>query len=392
MPRDKRLRVAYLSHLDMNLYLFRLSWMKALRARGHEVTAIVPRGEFFDRFKAHGIKTIEFDMKRGGIKNPLREILSLLRLYGALKGGGFDILHTFTMKPNIYGSLAGKPAGIPVIINHITGLGYVFTEKGLKAGFLRAAGRLLYRVSFKAAKRVVFQNPDDMEELCGLCGGEKAVLVRGTGVDVDYFSPGASKPEALDALRKELGIEDRNVVVTLIGRLLRHKGIVEFVEAAKTININHKNAVFLIVGWPDEGNPAVLPEDFVREAGRDEFIKFLGKREDVREILELTDIYVLPSYREGTPRTVLEAMAMGKPVVTTDVPGCRQTVRDGINGLLVPPRDSRAISAAVQRLLADGGLRKSMGAEGRRIAVGEFSDTVVTERIMGLYDALTERP
>lgn len=381
------MKVAYLSHLDLNLYLFRLSWMKALIEEGYEVYAITPKGRFFNEFYKYNIKPIEYKIYRGGL-NPLKEFMTLLTLYRIFNKKKFDILHAFTIKPNIYGALAGKLARIPIIINHVTGLGYVYTDNSVKAKILRIITSFLYRVSFKIAKKVIFQNPDDAKDLKNLLRKEKSVMIKGTGVDVNYFSSNNANEAKAYKLKKELSIKENTIVITLIGRLLLHKGIKEVDEAACLLTKKYSNLLFLIVGGMDKGNPSSVTESFIQESCNNPSIRFLGERDDIKEILMHTNIYTLPSYREGTPRTVLEAMAMGKPIVTSDAPGCRQTVENGVNGFLVPVGNSHALASALEKLILDKNLREKMGRVSRIKVVREFSDEVVVKKILSLYREL----
>lgn len=378
------MRIAFFSHLDMNLYLFRLAWMRALQEAGHEVRAVVPRGEYFDRFTQHGIEAVPFDMERGSL-NPLRLAGAKVRLARTLTALRPEIVDTFTLQGSLVGAPAARRAGVPTIICHVTGLGYLFTERGLRARALRATVRTLARRAFRAARWVTFQNEDDRGELADLVEAGKTLIIRGTGIDTGFFAPGAADPGAVRRVREEAGIAPECVVVTFVGRLLRHKGIVELVEAVRALSPRLPQLRLLVVGWRDGGNPAVVSASFERGLAADPRIRFLGTREDVREILAATDIYALPSHREGTPRTVLEAMAMGKPVVSTDVPGCRQTVADGETGLLVPRGDARALASALERLAADPALRRRLGEAGRARAEREFSTEVVVRHVLRLH-------
>ncbi|HWR97727.1 MAG TPA: glycosyltransferase family 4 protein [Candidatus Methanoperedens sp.] len=379
------MRIAFFSHLDMNLFVFRLPWMAALQAVGHEVHAVVPRGEYFERFAAHGILAVPFEMRRGSL-NPLRLAGAVRRLRVLFAGQCYDAVDTFTLQGSIVGALAARGAGVPLVICHVTGLGYLFTDHGLKARLLRVPVRGLARRAFCAARRVTFQNPDDLAELASLIPEGKRAIIKGTGVDTDYFSLAAVAAAQVAALRREAGIGEASVVVTFIGRLLRHKGLAELLAAFTALSARHPEALLLLVGWRDEGNPGVVPTGEWARARAHPAVRFLGRREDVREILALTDVYALPSHREGTPRTVLEAMAMSRAVVTTDVPGCRQTVEDGVTGLLVPREDVVALTAALERLIADPDLRRRLGEAGRRKAEREFSTRIVVDQVLRLHE------
>jgi N,N'-diacetylbacillosaminyl-diphospho-undecaprenol alpha-1,3-N-acetylgalactosaminyltransferase len=360
--------------------------MKALLKEGFDVYAIIPKGDYSDKLRREGIKVIHYYVKRGGL-NFINDFRTILNLYRIFKKQRFDIIHSFTIKPNIYSAISGKLAGIPIIINHIEGLGYIYTEDNLKTKLLRFIANNLYRISFNFAKRVIFQNPDDFIELSKLVDLHRTLIIKGTGIDTNYFSSENVDSIKVKSLREELKINSDKIVITLIARLQWSKGIKEFVESAKTVMKKYNNLLFLIVGWRDEGNPDVITEDFIKESSN-EFIKFIGKREEIKEILDLTDIYALPSYREGIPRTILEAMAMEKPVITTDAPGCKETVEDGVNGFLIPVKDSKALAGSIEKLILDKELRKKMGKASREKVIKEFSDEIVIEKILSLYKEL----
>jgi len=385
------MKVAFLSHLDMNLYLFRLSWMKKLREMGFEVFALVPEGEYTGRLREEGFRVINYRIDRRSL-NPLKEFRTIGELYHVFRKQNFDILHTFTYKPNLYGTIAGRRAGVPIIINTITGLGHVFTtggasDKRLKKWIYTA----FYRYSLNKADYIIFQNMDDLKLLSNYVSNEvKLRLMRGSGVDTVYFSPNSVDGEKVAKLRKELGLTGQEKVVTMIARMYWGKGIKEYVEAANKILGERDDVYFLVVGWRDEGNPDTIPEDFIKKHEAKK-LRFLGKREEIREILYLTDVYVLPSYREGLSRTILEAMSMQKPVVTTDAPGCKDVVKDGVNGFLVPVGDSWALKKAISNLIDDADLRRKMGEAGRRRAVKEFSVDVILGDLGRLYDECRKR-
>lgn len=379
------MKVVFFSHLDMNIFLFRLSWMAALREAGHEVLAVAPRGEYFEKFAEQGFEAVPFEMTRGSL-NPLRLAGTVGRLRRLFEGLRPDAVDTFTLQGSIIGAPAARKAGVPRIFCHVTGLGYLFTETGWKARLLRVPVRQLARRAFAAARRVSFQNEQDLQELADLLPREKTVLIRGTGIDTVFFAPEAADPAGAVRVREEAGIAPGDLVVTFIGRLLVHKGIVELVRAVEAVAAKQPHLRLLVVGWRDEGNPAVVSEGFMGKLASGGPIRFLGKRRDIREILAATDIYALLSYREGTPRTVLEAMAMGKPVITTDAPGCRQTVEDGVTGLLVPVGEHAAVAAALERLIGDEQLRRRMGAAGRERAVRIFSNEVVVREVVMLHE------
>lgn len=382
-------KVAFLAPLDLNLYLFRISWIHALKKKGFEVTAIVPDGEYVALIEKEGVRVISYPISRQSV-NPFTEARTLLRLWRIFRREGFSIVHTFTIKPNIYGTFAARLAGVPVVINHVTGLGFVHTERGVFVRLLRLFIDQLYRLAFAFSRLVVFQNPDDYRMLSGLVDPAKTLVIQGTGVDADVFSGEQVDAAAVERLRAELALGPQTKVVTFIGRFLRQKGVYEFCSAAERIIAARPDVCFLLVGWLDRGNPSAVSEAFISRLRRHPSFRVLEKRSDVREILALTDVFTLPSYREGTPRTVLEAMAMQKPVVVSDSAGCRQLVSHGANGLLVPVKDAASLAAALERLLDDQPLRQALGNQARRRVVDEFSSEEIINQILRLYARIKE--
>jgi glycosyltransferase involved in cell wall biosynthesis len=214
------------------------------------------------------------------------------------------------------------------------------------------------------------------------------VLIPGEGVDLETFSPSAVPPERRAALRSELGLGPDNHVVLMVGRMLRHKGVLEFVEAARRVRAACPGAVFVLVGPSDEGNPARIPSEKLQAWESEGAVRYLGMRGDVRDLMAVADVVVLPSYREGIPRVLIEAAAMGRPLVATDVPGCREVVRNGVNGFLVPARDAVALAEAIEFILKNPKLRAEFGAASRQLAEERFSDQRVVGCILDLYRAL----
>lgn len=381
--------IAFLSHVDINLYLFRTRLMKEMRKRGCRVYAIVPRGEYTDLIQKEGVETIEYKISRKSL-NPVNAIKTILTIADVMRRKNIVLLHSFTFKPNIYGAIAGALAGVPVIVNHITGLGYVYTERSLKAKLLRMISSSLYWIAFNFASMVVFQNRDDMKVLGCYVKPEKRMVIVSSGVDVSTYNPGVVSEHVMIELKKALGISSEQIVITLIARLNRHKGIYEFIDAAQELIKKNKNCLFLVIGWIDEGNPAALSKEYLKRV-ESKRIRFLGKRNDIIELLSITDIFVLPSYREGTPHTVLEAMAMGKPVVTTNVPGCRETIIHKESGLLIPAREYKPLVSALHELIMDKHERRQMGVASRKRAEEIFSDKIINGKIWAMYKNLLKQ-
>ncbi|WP_457608486.1 glycosyltransferase family 4 protein [Nitratifractor sp.] len=362
--------VVFVSHLDENLYRFRLPVMRELVRRGHRVCAVTPEGEFFGRFAADGIEAVSYRIDRGSL-NPLRERRAIGELYRALLPLEADVVHNFTAKPNIYGSFAARRAGVPRIINTVTGLGSYYIDDSLKVRTVRTGIEWLYRRANALAHRVVFQNSDDLEYFLarGLLRPEQGVVIRSSGVDTERFRP------------KPAPTEGEEIVVLMVARAIWHKGIREYYRAAELVREHIPGIRFRLVGGTDPGNPSCADEGFLSSGA----VEWRGYREEVASEIADADLVVLPSYREGVPRTLLEAAAMERPIVTTDVPGCREAVEHGVNGLLVPPRDSRALADAIVGLAKDPSLRRKMGAAGRQKALKEFSVDRVVAQYLQLY-------
>jgi N,N'-diacetylbacillosaminyl-diphospho-undecaprenol alpha-1,3-N-acetylgalactosaminyltransferase len=371
--------IGFLSHLDDNLYLFRLPIMQALVAKGHKVYAIAPRGKRWQMWERHGIVPVDYRIDRGSL-NPLREIQAIQAIYQTLLPLNLDILHTFTAKPNIYGTLAGRRAGIPVIYNLVEGLGSFYVEDSGKNLLMRRVIERLYRYTFSQSDLTVFVNRDDPAYMIkrNIIDPSKVRVIRSVGVDTSFFDSAKVEAGALNALRKHYA-SDGKPIVLMVARAIWHKGVREYYEAAERLR---DEARFLLVGGTDPGNPSCADEDFLRRGA----VTWVGEQDDMRLWTALADLYVLPSYREGVPRTLLEAASMGKPLVATDVVGCREVVDPGRNGLLVPPRHAGALADAIEALLKDPECRKRMGEESRKLACEAFDVARVVEQYLPLYE------
>jgi N,N'-diacetylbacillosaminyl-diphospho-undecaprenol alpha-1,3-N-acetylgalactosaminyltransferase len=382
-------RFAFFSQHDFNLYRFRMPVMQALRERGAQVWAICPPGEYSPRFREHGIEFMPISLDRKTF-NPLRAWTTVNRLGSILRELRPDVLHTSTLRPNVYGALAGWLAGVPVIVCTVTGLGTLYTSHDLKTRFLRWGVEQVTRLALRVADAVIFQNPDDQYYYLvrKLCRPEQARLIMSSGIDVRAFSPDRFSPEARRRLRQERGLSMDVVVVTMIARLIAPKGVREFLQAAERLN---GKARFVLIGEPDPGNLDSLTWEEIQEYVRRDIVLAPGWQNDVLPWLAITDVFVLPSYyREGIPVTVLEAMAMGLPVVATDVPGCREAVVAGETGFLVPPRNVDELVQAIRKLVEDPALRRRMGQAGRARAVQHFAVERIVEQYLELYTEVLE--
>lgn len=366
--------VALISSHAFSLSNFRGPLIRALVATGVRVYALAPDFDAATRFAVEklGAVTVDFTLDRTGIR-PIRDALDLIRLIGLLRRLKPDATLAYFIKPVIYGSLAARLAGVRRRFALVAGLGYVFTpdggREGLKRRVLKMAASLLYKVAFRACETVFFQNRDDVDQFVrsGILSPDKIVLLNGTGVDLEHLAP---TPPL-----------QRPPTFLLMARLLREKGIVEFVEAARAIKRDHPEARFLLLGGSDP-NPGGVAESLIREWVEQGDIEWLGHVADVRPWIAASSVFVLPSYREGKPRSTQEAMAMARAVITTDAPGCRDTVEEGVNGYLVPVRDSAALANAMRAFIAKPALMISMGWESRRLAEQRFDVHAINRIIL----------
>lgn len=348
-------RIAILESSSRSLINFRGNLIKTLRGLGHEVFCIAPDAWFADEVRAIASDFATAEVARCGL-NPFEDILYYQKLSHLLKRYCPDTILAYTIKPIVYGTMAARNLGISEIYALITGLGYAFMNVSYHQRLTGLLARSLYRRTLKFDRRVFFQNPDDRNEFVTLniVNAEKTALVNGSGVDLQYFSrqPLAKGPPTF----------------LLIARLLRDKGIMEYIEAAASLRKIFPQARFQLLG-PADPSPSGLPLSAIERYTEAGVIEYLGATRDVRPFLQQTDVFVLPSYREGLPRTVVEAMACGRPIITSDAPGCRQTVREGKNGFLVPVRNPSAIAAAMRKFIENPQLIEPMAEASRQMAV-----------------------
>jgi glycosyltransferase involved in cell wall biosynthesis len=357
----------------------RLGIGRAARDRGYDVHVAVPDGPGAREIEAHGFRFHPVQMTRSGgwLWKELRTIASLLSLYSALRP---DIVHHVTIKPVLYGSLAARIARVPAVINAMSGLGYVFLATGWKAALVRRAVIAAYRFAFVHPNlRVIFQNPDDRALFLEgrVVGEDRCVLIKGAGVDVDAYSPPAVRAAGPP-------------LVVLPARMLWDKGIREFAEAASILRRRGVNARFALVGGTDSGNPASADVEWLRRVQEEGAVEWWGHRSDMPVVLASAHIACLPSYREGLPKSLIEAASCGLPLVAADAPGCREIVWHGENGLLARPRDAESLAAALETLIQDEGLRHRMGDAGRRMVIREFSLDHVVRKTLSLYAQVRE--
>jgi len=350
----------------------------AARDNGFHVVVATAAGPAVPAILDAGYEHREVRLTRSG-RNPVAEAISIVSLIRLLRSVKPDIAHLVTIKPVLYGGIAARMAGVPGVVSAVSGLGTVFgPAKGPGIRIARFVAKSLYRLALKHRnQRVIFQNRSDRDVLLKLTGIDpnKAILIPGSGVDLSEYT---MTDEA----------ETDAPVVVMAGRLLRDKGIHEFVEAAGILKSKGVRARFLLVGDPDPGNPSSVTESQLEAWRSKGDIEMPGFRPDVATIFSTSHVVVLPSYREGLPKVLIEAASCGRAVVTTDVPGCRDAIEPGQSGILVPPRDARALADAIGHLIAHPDVRRQMGRAGRKLAERQFSIDQVVEAHLSTYEAL----
>lgn len=352
---------------------FRRRLIAELLARGYQVTVLAPMDAYAERITALGAQYVPLPLNNTGT-NPFLELMTVVRIGDLLRRITPSVMLTYTPKVNIYASLAARLLGIPVIAN-VSGLGRAF----IAGGWLEGVVRRLYWFALRTPRIVFFQNQDDLEEFVrsGLVKREKAVRIPGSGVDLERFA-------AATKVR-----HDNECRFLLTSRLLWDKGVAEYVEAAKLLKAAAPHTRFRLLGFLDVANPSAVPRDQVERWHRDGIVDYLGSTDDVVPQLAAVDCVVLPSYREGAPRSLLEAASMGLPVITTDTPGCRDVVEDGVSGYLCRPRDAADLAEKMMRIAAlSAKERTAMGAAGREKMVREFDERIVIARYLEVIEGI----
>ena len=345
----------------------------AAREAGYEVVVVTREHRHGAQIRNAGLKLIPIGFERRSI-NPLGEMQLLSDIYRIYYRERPDILHHVAAKPIFYGTLVARLLGLKAVVNAPVGMGYAFSSSDTKARFLRPLMQLGYRLLLNpSGSRVIFENDHDLNAFVGsgVVRQNDTVLIRGAGINLTAFQPHPS--------------EAGTPVVMLIARMLRDKGVMEFVAAAHQLHAAGVQARFVLVGDPDAGNPASIPLDTLKSWDGANGVEWWGWRDDIAEVLRQAHIVCLPSYREGLPKSLLEAASCGLPIVTTDAVGCRDVVTDGQNGYLVPVKDAHLLAAALQKLIADPELRRTMGKKGRQRAENEFSSGRVIAETLAVY-------
>lgn len=366
------MKVAIVLNTSWNIFNFRMNLVRSLQAAGHEVHTVAPTDEYTHHLTEAGCIHHPVRMDSRGA-NPIKDLALIIELHSIYKRIRPDVILHYTIKPNVYGSLAASFLKIPVV-NNVCGLGTVFLKKDL----LSAIAMFLYRVSFRFPKKVFFQNPDDLKLFLTrkLVPSETVDLLPGSGIDLAKFQPVSFK-------------RNERFTFLLISRLITDKGILEYIEAVKKLRTEGLDARFQVLGAIDPEHKRGIKRELIQEWINSGIIEYLGTTKDVRHFIEQADCVVLPSYREGTPRTLLEAASSSKPIVATNVPGCTQVVDDKINGLLCNLKDSDDLAAKMRTMANfDDTTLKVMGINGRKKMEAEYDESIVIDKYLHTLSVL----
>lgn len=376
-------RLLFVVNVDWFFLSHRLPIAKQAMAEGYEVHIATTLTHGREELERHGLVIHPIQLQRGS-SGPVAAVRAFRDIFAVIRRARPDIVHLVTIQPVLLGGIAARLARVPAMVAAISGLGFVFLAKGWRAAIRRQAICLLYRLALgHPNSKVIFQNKSDLQTMSQLAGlaDASAVLIRGSGVSLDAFQPSP--------------LPEEPPVVMLAARLLSDKGVREFVAAARTLRsrapANAAIARFVLVGSADPDNPASLqPAELAR--WKDEgAVEIWGQQNDMPSVLRQATVVVLPSYREGLPKVLIEAAAAGRAVVTTDVPGCRDAITPGVTGLLVPPKDAMALADAIQALLKDRARCASMGVAGRALAEQAFDVNSVVAQHLAVYRGLMNR-
>ena len=378
----KKVKVAHIATIDVSLRTLLLNQMRSLQEAGYEVVGISSPGPYVAEIRAAGIRHIPVPMTRR--VTPFRDLLSLYQLYRVLRGERFTIVHVHTMKPILLGQLAARLAGVPIVLSTIHGFYFHDHMRPAKRRFFI----MLEKWAAMFSDLMLSQNSEDIQTAVRerICPAEK-IKHLGNGIDVGRFHRARLNRQVLERKRGDLGLREGSVV-GFVGRLVAEKGILELLSAARTVLQRIPSTQFLIIGPIDHEKADALTPEIARAYGVEDACVFTGARDDIQDLYALMDILVLPSHREGFPRAPMEASAMGVPCVVTNIRGCRETVEQGRNGVLVPLGDVPALAAAIVDLLARPEQARHMGDEGRRMAIERFDEQRVFERVRAEYARL----
>ena len=371
------MKIIFFANTDWYLYNFRLGLARYLREQGAEIVMISPPGQYGKLIEQQRFHWIPLPMERRSL-HLFREIQLLRYICSIYREEQPDIVHNFTIKSVVYGALAAQAAGVKKRIHAVTGLGHVFISQSLRARLLRPVVKGLLKMALRGKEsRLILQNPDDQKLFLQhkLITPERIYLIRGSGVDIQHFAP---------VIKKHQG----KFRVLLAARLLWEKGIREYAEAAQLLSHLTDKIEFLLAGATDPGNPSAVPEEEIKKWQDTGLFTVPGHVENMQELMSEVDLMVLPSWREGTPRGLLEAAAMGLPIITTDAPGCREVVEHEKNGFLIPIGDAPALAEKIAYLLDNPVTCREFGKAGREKVQREFDQEIVFRQTWEVYRSL----
>jgi N,N'-diacetylbacillosaminyl-diphospho-undecaprenol alpha-1,3-N-acetylgalactosaminyltransferase len=387
------MKIALILNDDFSMWHFRGGLIESLVSKGMEVCVIVPPGSYLSKLEAMGARCIPIAMNR--FITPLQDLKLLFQLYCIFKAEQFDLVHNMTIKPNIFGTIAAKLAGIPRIVCLVSGIGYVFSNdiESTQKKIVRTIATFLYKVSLSISDKTWFQNKDDLDLFIekNIIKRNKGIVIRSGGINLTEFSLSKVNPALLEKLRSEFHLkENSKCVVMVAARLIWSKGVREFIEASEILKSAYPDWLFIMVCPQDPGSPDSVPKEYIDTHQSDNLIVIDYFREDIKNIIALADIMVLVSYyREGVPRTLLEGLSMSKPIITSNSVGCKEVVEDGKNGFLVPVKDSKELAEKLKFLMDNESKRRLFGKYSREIAKNYFDETIVINRILTeLYEIL----
>ena len=374
--KKKDKKIIFVVTEDWFFYSHRISIAKAASNAGYQVAVITQVKKHKEIIESYGIKVIPFKISRSGC-NPFTEFITIISLYNIYKKEQPDLLHHVAIKPILYGTIAAKLASTPIIINAITGLGYIFISNKFSAKLIK----ILIYPALKIALNLkntytIFQNKNDQDFLMkgNKSSNNNSIIIKGSGVDHNYFIPAKTKPVS--------------PCIILGARMLIDKGIREYVDAARIVKKEFSKARFILAGDTDSGNPAMISRNQLNKWNQEGVIEWKGHEDAMLDILQNSNIACLPSYREGMPKFLLEAASCGLPIVATDVPGCREIVENNVNGFLVTPKDSKSLADGIKILINDFKLREKFGQQSRVMIENMFSSEIINKQTINFYKLL----
>lgn len=376
VAKQKRAKILYVINVDWFFFDHRLPVARKCLEEGYDVWVAAANTGREEEFKSYGFHFIPIaELEKGNtFFSEWKLMFSLYKLFKKIRP---DILHNVTIRPVLYGSLLGRFMRLPAVVNELTGMGFVYISESWKVKLLRFIMNLLFRLGFGYKKsRLILQNGDDLDLVLQnrLVDESRAITLGGTGVNLERFPLKEEDPEGSTIL--------------YTGRLLWDKGLAELIEAADLLHQRGVKAEFQLFGAPYPANPQSIPEEILEQWSQKPNVNIHGFEKEILGKIEKSNIVCLPSYREGLPKTLLEGAAVGRALVTTDVPGCRELVISGENGYLVPPRDAEALANSLETLLLDPKKRKAFGKNSRKLVESGFSEAMVVNATLNLYDSM----